>query len=694
MGALREINRCFFQRLDDTQLQRFVRVLPMLRVSQRRWLFGDEGLNAEWPPAEGQRAFILLSGVVSMHIDPRGTGEAVVAKPGTIFGSGELWLGDEQLQEYLAGSAQAEEPCIVALITTEVFDAAFADRAIGNARIKQTVPRMAPVAAVAALSADAGDEAFEVSCTIRAAVGAISNYTTAVHVRQGQELLSTDGLCDSVVMVSTGVLSVRADICLIEQFHKRSPRRARLHLHIHKAEGLHGDSILDRLDPYVVIKLGEKKIQTPVYWNVGANAHFDYKGKFTYSDEETLQLTVNDRDQLSADDLCGMVDIKLAEVPNSGWQRKEVRLLRPKTGIFFGDDEEQLPAGKLTISVKWDLEAPPPPRRAPRERVYRDQTLFTLEELSVFGHEQVVLGVDFRDALERLCKDLPYALRITSPFRLVAEGKRGTSVNEVTTAWKASGERFRNFLHHTGRWKPFQKECSMNLIKRQCQVKDLVAALGKKWDEENEKDALWGRNSNRPSYRSPTEEVALDPMHFMVLYRGARAKISIKNAVNIPEGGWFDKVSPYAVVRFARSRSDVRTSVLQGAGGEPFWDCEGELLYNGEAELQVQIWNYDRVGGDELIGEARLQVSNFYQGFDGMVKLEAPRQRKSRFGRKPKPMALVLGVMWPRISGPQEAGHSPSYIEAEAFPEQPSFTSGKVSFGQQSGRTPLSWQGA
>mmetsp|Transcript_94225 Transcript_94225/g.304974 ORF Transcript_94225/g.304974 Transcript_94225/m.304974 type:complete len:99 (-) Transcript_94225:274-570(-) len=42
LRLLPPVNRCFFQRFDSTQLHRFVRALPLLRVSQGRWIFGDE----------------------------------------------------------------------------------------------------------------------------------------------------------------------------------------------------------------------------------------------------------------------------------------------------------------------------------------------------------------------------------------------------------------------------------------------------------------------------------------------------------------------------------------------------------------------------------------------------------------------------------------------------------------------------
>ena len=64
-------------------------------------------------------------------------------------------------------------------------------------------------------------------------------------------------------------------------------------------------------------------------------------------------------------------------------------------------------------------------------------------------------------------------------------------------------------------------------------------------------------------------EEAVDPSRFRVAYRGAKARcrketkhvvesyrkwlakahISVRNALNLSGGGWFDKLDPYAIVR-------------------------------------------------------------------------------------------------------------------------------------------------
>jgi len=465
---------------------------------------------------------------------------------------------------------------------------------------------------------------------------------------------------------------------------------------LHSAEQLAGDSLFDKLDPYCIVKLGEiKRFQTPVEWNAGTAVSFDYKGKFTYADEEVLELIVMDRDNMSQDDLCGLVQVNPLDIPDAGWDQKPVTLKRAKKGLFFGDDSNEEFAGKLFVSAHWDFEEPPPPRRAPRERFYRNHKLLRVEAKGLFGHEQIVLETDFRSALERGCQSLPYALRVTSRIRLVAEG---TSGSEVATVWKVSGDRFKTFLQRSAREKLFSKECSLDLIGRQRAVKEVCKGLIKQWEYEMKQEELWGKNLNA-SCGASAEEPPMDPSRFMVAYRGMKARITVKNAMNLPDGSWFDKLDPYAVVRFRNSKAEFRTSVLKDAGGEPFWDCEGDLLYNGEGELQVQVFDYDRFFADNLIAEGHLAVSAFYNGYEGTVMLEQPGGKKSKWGRKPKQMAIVLGVTWsnPPGGGSPEASEAKEnvsyYSESELAPfhEQPSFTS--QPFSHQA-NAPPAWRGA
>merc|ERR1719456_376561 len=146
------------------------------------------------------------------------------------------------------------------------------------------------------------------------------------------------------------------------------------------------------------------------------------------------------------------------------------------------------------------------------------------------------------------------------------------------------------------------------------------------------------------------EDEQMDPSHFRVAYRDVKARITVRNALNLAGGGMFDKLDPYAVVRFRGSKlAPFKTSVLEDAGGDPFWAAEGcrhkgALLYNGETALEVSVWDYDKYSNDDLVATGVIQVEQFCRGFEGSVPLNLPEGKKRKANMKQ--MMIVMGVQW------------------------------------------------
>ena len=104
--------------------------------------------------------------------------------------------------------------------------------------------------------------------------------------------------------------------------------------------------------------------------------------------------------------------------------------------------------------------------------------------------------------------------------------------------------------------------------------------------------------------------------------------------------------------------------MLQDAGGDPIWNCEGRprsskwlafsrfplrmrrflagyLPYNGEVALEISVWDYDHYNADDLVGTGVVQVEQFCNGFEGMIPLSqglsVPFRLRSRgFWRPPQ----------------------------------------------------------
>jgi len=660
---IRKLQPLLFQRFDDSQLDRFLRSMPFLRLSTGRWIFGSENLNAAWPANEQRRSFLLLSGSVLVFSDSNGIGEHMAITPGAIFGERHFKLGDETLGDVIARAAKCDQPSIVGILSSDVLEASFADRAFGNARIAQNI-RWAPALARATLpdgdpskpklEFDKMEYSEKIDNFNKLASGAVkkglldfSKVSSLLHLQEGEEVLSDTSLDDSVLVVQHGSLDVRADVTLVEKLDAIPPKKKRLRIRVERAEKLAGDSIFDKLDPYCIVKLGEfKRFQTTVQWNVGPNPQFDYDGVLVYSGEEDIEFAVMDRDKFSADDLCGTCTMRVDDL-HDGWSGK-IQLQRPKSSLGGAthDDAVMEPAGRLFISVKWDYEKANTLLKAPKERTWKDQVVFVLNKAEAWGHEQIMLGSIFLKTLEQAADQLPFELKIRN-FRVVAASSRGQK--DKVAVLKTAKRRFLEFIKRSTREKQFLQACRQQALDKQTTLKKLARQLLEKWDSEQQAELMRAGLLDKKQV-----EESIEPSKFRVAYRGVKATIYIRNALNLPGEGWFDKLDPYAIVRFRGGKQEVKTAVLQDAGVDPVWDNQGTLIYNGEVALEVSVWDYDTYSADDLIATGVVQVEQFCNGFEGMVPLSAAGKKNKKSLKQPM---ITIGILWdmPNFGGAGKA---------------------------------------
>lgn len=664
---IRPLHPLLFQRFDELQLDRLLRALPILRLSQGRWIFGSED-GAAWEPAVGECVFILLCGRVALYPEFNGAGMKTEVHAGSVFGEQRFKLGDETMRDAVAVSARCEDPCIVGVLTTQVLETAYSDRIYGNKRIAQMV-RQVPALSRIVKAPEAADpkkrssmEHAEGSKSMPATPSMelarkkaqeeeerepkaimyglrdISKIASTVHINSHQEVLSDEPLEESLLIVSKGGLEVRGDVRLVERLEHIPPKKVRIRVFVERAEKLAGDSIWDKLDPYCIVKLGDfKRFQTPVLWNVGPNPKWEYQGVLTYSgtpDELNLEFTVMDHDKFSADDLCGNGSIPLEGLEDG---LVKVDLTRPKRGIFKSEQTLEEPAGKVIIHVKWDYEKITAASRTPKERYFPDQVLFTLKDRDCWGHEQLLLESLFKRTLEQASSGLKYALHL-GDFRVVGASP-GKGVNEICTCFKVTRKRFMEFIKQCAREKQFMQACRVSSLEKQKHIKDLTFRLIKRWETEEMSKVLRGGVPD-----GPEKEEAMDPSRFRVAYRDVKCHLIVRNALNLSGGSWFDKLDPYAVLRFRGSKGQVRTSVLDDAGSDPIWNSEGTLIYQGETALEISVWDFDRYSSHDLIATGVLQVEQFCKGFEGMVPLSAPDGKKRKASMKQ--MMIIIGIQW------------------------------------------------
>lgn len=650
---IRNIHPLLFQRMDDRQLDRFLRTMTFLRLSIGRWIFGSEVLKAEWPRTEQMRCFMLLTGRVNIYRDGNGVGEFLELLPGSIFGEQPFRMGDEQINDAVGGAAHCEEPSIVGMLTTDVLEAAFADRIYGNPRIAQKIrhspalqravlpePDPAkPKVELEHLSAQEKAEVFEtISSAVRSGLDEMAKLVAVLHLMPGEPIFTTDSLDESVFYIEEGRVEVKADVTLIEKPESRTPKRTRIHIMLERAEKLAGNSIFDKLDPYVIVKLGEyKRFQTPVQWNTGVNPFFNYDGTLTFNGEEEVTFTVMDYDKFTSDSLCGSCTIPVHTLTD-GYNGK-ADLYRPKSSVNMmssTDSDLMEKAGKLFFSVKWDYEAFNP-LIPPKTKTWPDQVLFNLFQDSIWGHERLMLQNVFMRALQGAASSTKYRLELAN-FSIRAAELKGTE--DRCVVMKIANSRFIDFIKKSQREKAFLQACRLQALDKQQIVKGLITDLLQRWSIEEQNEQL-----RRGLLGDAPVEEAVDPNKFRSMYNGVKAHIRIRNATNLTSGGWFDKLDPYTIVRFRGSKEEVRTSVLADSGSDPIWDCEGSMTYHGEVALEISVWDFDRYSADSLLATGVVQVEQFCSGFDGMIPLSIAGNKRKR---AKKQAMITIGILFDR----------------------------------------------
>mmetsp|Transcript_7386 Transcript_7386/g.16183 ORF Transcript_7386/g.16183 Transcript_7386/m.16183 type:complete len:862 (-) Transcript_7386:140-2725(-) len=669
--AIRPVCPHFFQRLSEDQLGRLIRSMQFLRLQRGRWLYGSNKLqpDASWPEPQGSRLFMLLYGTMHLFESSEGIGEHTTLDAFEMLGPEPVKLADEDVNNIVAQSAYCHEACTVGVLESGTFEVAFSDRAFGNQRIAQAARNSSTLCW--AVTGEAKKNKQEEQAAVEAgfhnpmernaaktALKELARQATLIHLGRGELVESASALDDNIFMVLSGSLEVRGSVSIRRkvQTAKRKPLRA--HITVVKGEKLIGDTIFDRLDPYAVVGFSEtNRFQTTMQGNAGANPDWRYQGVLGYHNEEELTVRVMDKEVFTNDTLVGIGSIPVTEIlgkPGAKEWKGKVQLFRPKRGVLQ-DVIDQENAGWVHLVISWDYKEAT--MLSKPWHVHDDKTLFIIQDQETWGLEQMVLGEkEFIQTLERSVTYLEQAaeaqdaagdrfeIKLGSFSLFGAEPPRGSQKSEVA---KISRRRFFDLVNVNPSKKLLASSCRSTAMRRSEELAVLLQKLYAK-QETIERIEYCRRGGLADQMQEEQDQaVGMDPSRFRVAFNGCKMHLDVRNALNLSGGGWFDKLDPYAVIKLRGAKGQFRTSVMTNAGSDPIWNCQGFLRYGGETHLDVAVFDYDRIGNDDLLGSATLPIERFYQGFEGSISLDPPDNNWILQGRqrgKAQKMQLVMGI--------------------------------------------------
>lgn len=157
-------------------------------------------------------------------------------------------------------------------------------------------------------------------------------------------VFSLEGRDDGLWVVLTGKVSVLGN----------TKGRRRLRVAVESARDLVGDSAMDRLDPYVIVRFPNtrKKLVTAVQDNAGSNPVWNFVGSIDYDKETELEFLVMEDDEYSKDDVIGSASVHSRHF-SDGFDG-ELELKQPKKRGAPDNAAPLEPGGYLKVSISWE----------------------------------------------------------------------------------------------------------------------------------------------------------------------------------------------------------------------------------------------------------------------------------------------------------------------------------------------------
>lgn len=114
--------------------------------------------------------------------------------------------------------------------------------------------------------------------------------------------------------------------------------------------------------------------------------------------------------------------------------------------------------------------------------------------------------------------------------------------------------------------------------------------------------------------------------------------IRVMNARGLYNTETFGKMDPYVIVTLSKHKKQ-KSPTKNDAGRDPVWNWEVSFPYEGEQQLEFQVYDKDTFTSDDFVGSAAINVQAVMSGYQGELQLY-------RSGGK-KAGTLNVAIQWP-----------------------------------------------
>lgn len=123
-----------------------------------------------------------------------------------------------------------------------------------------------------------------------------------------------------------------------------------LQIYVEKASNLVGGTEHDTIDPYVIIRMGDKKLQTQTETDAGSNPVFHWTAQVPYEGEAKIDFVVMEEDDYSRNDVLGSATIHRGEFKSKDGLSTVLELAKPRKKYSMLDSSA---AGFLEVTLSW-----------------------------------------------------------------------------------------------------------------------------------------------------------------------------------------------------------------------------------------------------------------------------------------------------------------------------------------------------